>query len=112
MSRVSSYDFTVSLGLMPIGMAVAGPVADAVGLHETLAAMSALGMLAALLWLAAPGVRSVRRAPPRAQRPAEDVTRPPDTVAAPGIAPAARDGASLTATDERRFSHTASDVRT
>ena len=28
-SRVSSYDFTASMGLMPIGMAIAGPVAEA-----------------------------------------------------------------------------------
>ena len=30
-SRVSSYDFAVSLGLMPLGMAVAGPIAAAAG---------------------------------------------------------------------------------
>src|SRR4051812_29291703 len=40
-SRVSSYDFSVSLGLMPLGMAVAGPISEAIGLHATLAAMSA-----------------------------------------------------------------------
>ena len=71
-SRVSSYDFTVSLGLMPIGMAVAGPVAAGVGLHTTLAGMGALGMLAALGWLAVPDVRSVRRAQPA---PATDPER-------------------------------------
>src|SRR3954470_16855369 len=61
-ARVSSYDFSVSLGLMPLGMAVAGPIAAAVGLHATLVAMGALGMLAALAWLAVPDVRRVRRA--------------------------------------------------
>src|SRR3954454_2195664 len=67
-SRVSSYDFTVSLGLTPIGMAVAGPVAAAVGLHATLVGLGVLGMLAALAWLAVPDVRGVRRAgaPPAA----------------------------------------------
>ena len=35
-SRVSSYDFAASLGLMPLGMAVAGPLADGVGLQTTL----------------------------------------------------------------------------
>ena len=69
---MSSYDFTVSLGLMPIGMAVAGPVAAGVGLHTTLAGMGALGMLAALGWLAVPDVRSVRRAQPA---PATDPER-------------------------------------
>jgi predicted MFS family arabinose efflux permease len=60
-SRVSAYDFTVSLGLMPLGMAAAGPVAEAIGLHETLLAMSAIGVLAAVAWLAVPAVRSVHR---------------------------------------------------
>ena len=60
-SRVSSYDFTASMGLMPIGMAIAGPVADAVGLHATLIGMSVLGVLSALAWLAQPSVRHLRR---------------------------------------------------
>src|SRR3954468_8861454 len=60
-SRVSSYDFSVSLGLMPLGMAVAGRTPAAVGPHETLAGLSALGILAALGWLAVPDVRRVRR---------------------------------------------------
>ena len=42
-SRVSSYDFAVSLGLMPLGMAVAGPIAAAAGVQTTLIAMSAVG---------------------------------------------------------------------
>jgi MFS family permease len=62
-SRVSSYDFAVSLGLMPLGMALAGPLAGALGLHATLGAMSALGILVALAWLAVPSVRQVRRVP-------------------------------------------------
>ena len=60
-SRVSSYDFAVSLGLMPLGMAVAGPIAAAAGLQTTLIAMSAVGIVAALAWLAVPDVRRVRR---------------------------------------------------
>jgi MFS family permease len=66
LSRVSSYDFSVSLGLMPIGMAVAGPIAAAAGLHATLVGLGLLGMLAALAWLAVPDVRRVRRAAPDA----------------------------------------------
>jgi MFS family permease len=85
-SRVSSYDFAVSLGLMPLGMAVAGPIAAAAGLHATLAGLSALGVLAALGWLAVPDVRRARRpaAPlvagahetPAAERPAEEPAVP------------------------------------
>jgi MFS family permease len=66
-SRVSSYDFSVSLGLMPLGMAVCGPIADAVGLHATLRAMSLLGIVSALAWLAQPSVRALRR--PRVEEP-------------------------------------------
>jgi predicted MFS family arabinose efflux permease len=73
-SRVSSYDFAVSLGLMPLGMAVAGPIAAAAGLETTLVAMSAVGMLAALAWLAVPDVRRVRR---DGTRPAPPVPAPP-----------------------------------
>ena len=63
-SRVSSYDFTVSVGLMPLGMAVAGPIAEALGLHATLRAMSVVAALAALGWLAVPAVRRVARPEP------------------------------------------------
>jgi MFS family permease len=73
-SRVSSYDFTVSMGLYPLGMALAGPVAAAVGLHATLVGMSALGVAGALLWLAQPSVRAVRRAPPAPAQPAPTET--------------------------------------
>ncbi|HEX7298176.1 MAG TPA: MFS transporter [Solirubrobacteraceae bacterium] len=73
-SRVSAYDFTVSMGLMPLGMAVCGPIADAIGLHATLRWMSAIGIVTALVWLAQPSVRALRRpvhAPP--ERPEGDL---------------------------------------
>jgi MFS family permease len=60
-SRVSAYDFSVSVGLMPLGMAVCGPIADAIGLHATLRWMSAVGIVSALAWLAQPSVRALRR---------------------------------------------------
>lgn len=63
-SRVTSYDFFVSVGLMPIGLALAGPVADAIGLHTTLYAMSAIGIASALVCLASPAVRELVRAEP------------------------------------------------
>jgi MFS family permease len=78
-SRVSAYDFAVSMGLMPLGMAVAGPIADAVGLHATLRAMSAIGLLAAALWLAQPATRRLRRphaAPARAAPTPEPAEHP------------------------------------
>jgi MFS family permease len=77
-SRVSSYDFTVSLGLMPLGMALAGPVAAELGLHTTLRLMSAAGVAVALAWLAVPDVRRVRRTEPE----------PPVAPAAEALSPA------------------------
>jgi MFS family permease len=77
-SRVSAYDFSVSMGLMPLGMAVCGPIAGAIGLHATLRWMSAIGILSALAWLAQPSVRALRRpatAPPA--RPEAGAPEPP-----------------------------------
>jgi MFS family permease len=84
-ARVSSYDFAVSLGLMPLGLALAGPVADAAGLHETLWAMSAVGVASALAWLSAPSVRRLRR--PRAA-----LAPPPEAAAASPAPPVAAGG--------------------
>jgi MFS family permease len=60
-SRVGSYDLFVATGLMPLGTAVAGPVSEAIGLQETLIAMSAIGVLIGLCVLAVPSVRSLER---------------------------------------------------
>lgn len=81
-SRVSAYDFTLSMGLMPLGMAIAGPVADAVGLHATLVGASVVSMASALAWLAVPGVRRVRRPPT-----AEAVPASSETAERPIVAP-------------------------
>lgn len=61
LSRVSSYDYVASAGVMPLGTIAAGPVADAVGIHVTLTAMSVIGASAALLCLAVPAVRKLPR---------------------------------------------------
>jgi MFS family permease len=88
-SRVSAYDFSVSVGLMPLGMAVCGPIADAIGLHATLAWMSAVGIAAALVWLAQPAVRALRRpeaAPEPQPQPAlapAEVLEPPEPLPQP-----------------------------
>ena len=61
LSRVSSYDFTASAGLMPIGLALAGPLADGIGLHAALRLMSLVGVASALACLAVPSVRGLAR---------------------------------------------------
>jgi hypothetical protein len=74
-SRVSSYDYLASAGSMPLGLLAAGPVAAALGVHETLAGMSALGVLAGLACLAVPAVRSLPRGS-ALDRAAPDPARP------------------------------------
>jgi predicted MFS family arabinose efflux permease len=61
LSRVSSYDYVASAGVMPLGTIAAGPVADAVGIHATLTAMSVIGVAAALACLSVPAVRNLPR---------------------------------------------------
>jgi MFS family permease len=66
LSRVSSYDFLVSIGSLPLGTAIAGPVSEAIGLKTTMFGMTALGIAITLVCLSVPGVRALRRpsAPP------------------------------------------------
>lgn len=61
LSRVSSYDWLVSLVFMPLGFTLAGPLADAIGLDTTLIAAAILSAAANLGVLLVPGVRNLRR---------------------------------------------------
>ena len=47
-SRVNSYDWLISLVFMPLGFALAGPIADAIGRDTTLLAAAAAGTIAYL----------------------------------------------------------------
>ncbi|WP_170198392.1 MFS transporter [Streptomyces chryseus] len=57
LSRVSSYDYLLSAGLMPLGLTLAGPVSESVGVRPTLYAMTAVAVPAALALLRVPAVR-------------------------------------------------------
>ena len=57
LSRVTSLDWFTTVGLMPLGYAVAGPVADRFGLHET---MVAAAVLTAALFVLAAATHAVR----------------------------------------------------
>jgi MFS family permease len=59
LSRVSSFDWMGSLGLAPIGLLLAGPVAARIGPEETLATGAALATLVTVALLFAPSIRSV-----------------------------------------------------
>jgi predicted MFS family arabinose efflux permease len=57
LSRVSAYDTLGSFVFMPVGFAVAGPVADAVGLEAALAGIAVCAVVLPLSLVAVPGVR-------------------------------------------------------
>ncbi|MFG2788653.1 MFS transporter [Streptomyces sp. NPDC048419] len=59
LSRVSSYDWFGSLALAPLGLLVAGPVAQAVGTGRALAGCAALIVLATAAALLSPQVRTL-----------------------------------------------------
>ena len=61
LSRVYSYDMLGSIAFVPIGLAVAGPVADLVGTRETLWGAAAIVVLATLPVFAVRDVRTLER---------------------------------------------------
>ncbi len=61
LSRVSSYDWMVSLGLLPLGYLVAGPLAGVFGSIAVLAAGSTVALLAYLAGLAPRATRELER---------------------------------------------------
>lgn len=69
-SRVSSYDALGSFVLMPIGYAIAGPLADSIGTSSTLWAAFALDLGCLAIILALPSVWAIRGAPTQAERQA------------------------------------------
>ena len=64
LSRVYSYDALGSFALIPLGLAIAGPLAEAVGTRTTLLAAGLLSLGATLAVLVVPEVRELRRREP------------------------------------------------
>jgi MFS family permease len=62
MGRVSSFDWFISIALVPVSYAVTAPIADALGVRQTLIGAGVLGALVTLGFLFLPGVRSPDRA--------------------------------------------------
>jgi hypothetical protein len=69
LSRVSSFDYLSATALMPVGTALAGPIAAALGTQATLLAMSAIGVACALAFLSVREVRELPRADAAAPQP-------------------------------------------
>ena len=65
-SRVSSYDYLGSLAFYPLGLAIAGPVADAIGISTTLWIGAAVGVGVSVFWLSWKDVRAVHELGPPA----------------------------------------------
>ena len=61
LSRVNSYDALGSFAFVPIGLAVAGPLAEAIGVDATLWLTFALINVTTLAVLTVPDVRRLRR---------------------------------------------------
>lgn len=84
LSRVSSYDWMVSLVFQPVAYAAVGPMSVAIGRPETLLVAAGIGIAANTAVLLVPSVRNLsRREGPAATPDAEtaasagDATRPP-----------------------------------
>jgi MFS family permease len=63
-SRVSSYDYLGSLAFFPLGLAIAGPVADLVGVSTTLWVGAGMSVAVSLFWLSWRDVRAVHEMGP------------------------------------------------
>jgi hypothetical protein len=68
-SRISSYDWLGSVALNPIGYALVGPLAEAIGVTKTLVVAGVLNAATGLALLAIPTVRSLRSEPEAARDP-------------------------------------------
>jgi hypothetical protein len=69
LSRVTSYDWVVSNGLLPLGLILAGPLSSAFGAVAVLIAGSTLGGLAMALALAPRETRTLERLPRASEQP-------------------------------------------
>jgi hypothetical protein len=61
LGRVSSFDWFISIGLVPISFALTGPMAAVFGVRETLVGAGVLGGVVTLTFLFIPGMRDLER---------------------------------------------------
>ena len=62
LNRIHAYDVAGSLAMMPVGQALAGPAADALGADHVLLVSAATSLVVAALLLAVPAIRGLVRA--------------------------------------------------
>ena len=63
LGRANSFDWLLSIIAMPAGFAIAGPLADHIGVSTTLVLAACLLAIPSFLIVLVPGVRNVRRTP-------------------------------------------------
>jgi MFS family permease len=63
LGRVSSFDWFISISLVPVSYAITAPIAAAIGTRQTLVGAGALGAAITLGFLFLPGVRDPERPP-------------------------------------------------
>jgi DHA3 family tetracycline resistance protein-like MFS transporter len=66
LGRVSSLDWLISIGLLPLSFALTGPVTAAIGVRATLVGAGILGAAVTLAGLLLPGMRAIEGAAPQA----------------------------------------------
>ncbi len=88
MSRVSSWDWMVSLLLQPLAFAAVGPMSEVIGIRETLLVAAGVGIVANLAVLTVPSVRQLQRreGPVAAVEPGAAASAA-DPTQAPGLDP-------------------------
>jgi Transmembrane secretion effector len=73
LGRVSSFDWFISIGLVPVSFALTGPVAAIFGVRQTLIGAGVLGGLVTLVFLFVPGMRDVERSGALAHTPLDEL---------------------------------------
>src|ERR671936_1073031 len=71
LGRVSSLDWLISIGLLPLSFALTAPVAAAIGARTTLVGAGVIGAIATAGALFLPGMRSIENAPDERLLPLE-----------------------------------------
>jgi hypothetical protein len=59
LGRVSSLDWFISIGLLPLSFALTGPIANIIGPRHTLIGAGVLGAIVTFSFLFLPGMRSI-----------------------------------------------------
>jgi len=81
LGRVSSLDWLISIGLLPVSFAFTAPVAAAVGVRATLVGAAVVGAVVTLGALFFPGMRDIERRPSEPSAPRSGAGEPGELVA-------------------------------